>query len=222
MIELSEVRFRYEAKASGAFELRVEQLALSAGSRTAIVGPSGSGKTTLLHLIAGILTPSQGRVLVDGQPVGGMPETKRRRLRLQNMGMVFQDIQLLDYLSVRDNILLPYRLGGGLVLNHDAKVRADTLAQRVGLGDKLTRPIDRLSQGERQRVAICRALVAKPKLLLADEPTSALDADTASGTLDLVFELAAETGTTLVVLTHDPSVLDRFDRVVTVSGGGVS
>lgn len=222
MIELSEVRFRYEAKASSAFELRVEQLALSAGSRTAIVGPSGSGKTTLLHLIAGILTPSQGRVLVDGQPVGGMPDAKRRRLRLQTMGMVFQDIQLLDYLSVRDNILLPYRLGGGLVLNHDAKARADNLAQRVGLGDKLSRSIDRLSQGERQRVAICRALVAKPKLLLADEPTSALDADTASGTLDLVFELAAETGTTLVVLTHDPSVLDRFDRVVTVSGGGVS
>lgn len=222
MIELSEVRFRYEAKASGAFELRVEQLALSAGSRTAIVGPSGSGKTTLLHLIAGILTPSQGRVLVNDRPIGGMPETKRRRLRLQTMGMVFQDIQLLDYLSVRDNILLPFRLGGGLVLNHDAKARADALAQRVGLDDKLNRSIDRLSQGERQRVAICRALVAKPKLLLADEPTSALDADTASGTLDLVFELAAETGTTLVVLTHDPSVLDRFDRVVTVSGGGVS
>lgn len=222
MIELSEVRFRYEAKASSAFELRVEQLALSAGSRTAIVGPSGSGKTTLLHLIAGILTPSQGRVLVDGQPIGGMPDAKRRRLRLQTMGMVFQDIQLLDYLSVRDNILLPFRLGGGLVLNHDAKARTDALAQRVGLGGKLNRSIDRLSQGERQRVAICRALVAKPKLLLADEPTSALDADTASGTLDLVFELAAETGTTLVVLTHDPSVLDRFDRVVTVSGGGVS
>lgn len=222
MIELSEVRFRYEAKASSAFELRVEQLVLSAGSRTAIVGPSGSGKTTLLHLIAGILTPSQGRVLVDGQPVGGMPNAKRRRLRLQTMGMVFQDIQLLDYLSVRDNILLPFRLGGGLVLNHDAKARTDALAQRVGLGGKLNRSIDRLSQGERQRVAICRALVAKPKLLLADEPTSALDADTASGTLDLVFELAAETGTTLVVLTHDPSVLDRFDRIVTVSGGGVS
>lgn len=222
MIELSEVRFRYEAKASSAFELRVEQLALSAGSRTAIVGPSGSGKTTLLHLIAGILTPTQGQVLINGQPIGGMPDAKRRRLRLQTMGMVFQDIQLLDYLSVRDNILLPFRLGGGLVLNHDAKARADNLAQRVGLGGKLNRSIDRLSQGERQRVAICRALVAKPKLLLADEPTSALDADTASGTLDLVFELAAETGTTLVVLTHDPSVLDRFDRVVTVSGGGVS
>jgi putative ABC transport system ATP-binding protein len=222
MIELTDVRFRYDASASGAFELRVDRLALGAGSRTAVVGPSGSGKTTLLHLIAGILTPVQGRVAINHEDLGGLPDAQRRRARLRSMGMVFQDIQLLDYLSVRDNILLPYRLGGGLVLDREAKGRAESLAQRVGLGDKLGRAIDRLSQGERQRVAICRALVARPKLLLADEPTSALDADTARATLDLVFELAEETGTTLVVLTHDPSVLERFDRVVHVNGGGVS
>lgn len=225
MIELTDVQFAYGSDGGAGFTLQADALSLPAKSRTAVVGPSGAGKTTLLHLIAGILAPapaSGGAVVVDGQDLGAMPEAARRRFRRTTLGMVFQTIELLDYLDVRGNIALPYRLGAGLTLDRAAREHIDTIAQRVGLGDKLGRKPAELSQGERQRVAICRALAGKPKLLLADEPTSALDDATAATTLDLLFELAQEHGTTLVVLTHDRSLLLRFDQVVTVDAGRVT
>ncbi|XAL97972.1 ABC transporter ATP-binding protein [Phycisphaeraceae bacterium D3-23] len=225
MIELTDVQFAYETANNNGFTLRVDALALPARSRTAVVGPSGSGKTTLLHLIAGILTPrpgSGGSVVVDGNNLGAMNDADRRRFRRRSLGMVFQTIELIDYLDVRGNILLPYRLGAGLMLDKAAHEHINTIAQRVGLSDMLGRKPEHLSQGERQRVAICRALAGRPKLLLADEPTSALDDATTASTLDLLFELAEEHGTTLVVLTHDRTLLPRFDQVVTVEAGDVS
>ncbi|MFI4862511.1 MAG: ABC transporter ATP-binding protein [Phycisphaerales bacterium JB063] len=225
MIELTDVQFRYAGSDSAGFTLEIEKLTLPAGSRTAIVGPSGSGKTTLLHLIAGILTPGQagrGSVRVDGRNLADLADADRRRFRRTTLGMVFQTIELLDYLDVRGNLELPYRLGAGLTLDRAAREHIDTIAKRVGLGDKLSRLPGHLSQGERQRVAICRALAGRPKLLLADEPTSALDEATTAATIDLLFELAREQGTTLIVLTHDRSLLPRFDQVVHVEAGRVT
>lgn len=208
-------------KTAAGFTLHASALALDEGSKTAVVGASGAGKTTLLHLIAGVLPSTRGRVTVAGHALHTMPDTARRRFRLQYVGLVFQQVELLDYLDVRDNILLPLRLGGGRTLDRAARQRAQQLAERVGLVGKLARPIANLSQGERQRVALCRSLVTEPPLLLADEPTSALDADTAALTMDLLFELAGERDATLVVLTHDPALMPRFDGVVRVEDGQV-
>lgn len=223
MIELSDVTFTYPrgGNAEAGFTLHAEALSLSAGSMTAVVGPSGAGKTTLLHLIAGVLPATEGGITVAGHALHTLADSARRRFRLQHVGLVFQQVELLDYLDVRDNILLPLRLGGGRTLDRAARQRAQQLAERVGLSGKLNRPIANLSQGERQRVAFCRALITEPPLILADEPTSALDADTAALTMDLLFELAGERGATLVVLTHDPALLPRFDGVVRVEAGQV-
>lgn len=219
MIELRNVIFRYE---NNAFTLSAETLSIAQGRSVAVVGPSGSGKTTLLHLIAGILVPTSGSVTVAGESVSSLSDSARRRLRLSRMGMVFQGIELIDYLSARDNVLLPYRIDQGLTLDRDVKHRAEALLQRVGLHNASSRPASALSQGERQRVGICRALIADPSLVLADEPTSSLDHDSAASAVELLMQLVAERDATLIMLTHDESLLPRFDRVVTVDRGVVA
>ena len=219
MIELTDVQFAYEPASTDDFSLQIASLSLPDQSRTALVGPSGAGKSTLLHLIAGILIPQQGQVTVADQMISAMHDAGRRKFRRSSVGLVFQTIELLDYLSLLDNVLLPYRLSGELT--PAAIDRAAQLVSRVGLSDKLDRDVSQLSQGERQRVAICRAMAGAPKVLLADEPTSALDEQTAKAAMDLVFELAEEHSTTLLVLTHDRSLLPRFDRIVHVEDGQV-
>ncbi len=219
MIELSDITFAYE---QDGFALRAEMLSIAKGEKIAVVGPSGSGKTTLLHLIAGILVPSCGKVQVEGQEVSAMSDKARRRLRLTTMGMVFQGIELIDYLSARENVLLPYRINSARSLDSAAKQRAEELLERVGLQAVSGRAASGLSQGERQRVGICRALVAQPGLVLADEPTSSLDDENAASALDLLIQLVDESGATLVMLTHDKAQLPRFDRVVAVDRGEVS
>lgn len=219
MIELNDITFAY---GQGAFTLRAETLSIAKGETVAVVGPSGSGKTTLLHVIAGILVPTQGEVCVDGQAISSMSDKVRRRLRLTRMGLVFQGIELIDYLSAKDNVLLPYRIDSALTLDAKAKQRADELLQRVGLSDVAGRAVSGLSQGERQRVGICRALVAGPSVILADEPTASLDEASAASAMDLLMQLAQESGATLVMLTHDKSLLPRFDRVVAMDRGAVS
>lgn len=218
-IELEDVVFTYP---QSDFTLRAAGLSIASGSKVAVVGPSGAGKTTLLNLMAGVLVPQKGRVSIGDDVVSSMSDAARRRLRLRRIGFVFQSVELLDYLNVRDNILLPYRINRGLKLDAAALQRASDLAGAVGLGGKLDRPIDRLSQGERQRVGVCRALVHRPAVVLADEPTSALDADTAGPVLDAMFDLVQQQGCTLVMLTHDRAALDRFDRVVRVIDGQAS
>jgi putative ABC transport system ATP-binding protein len=184
------------------------------GERVAVIGPSGSGKTTLLHLIAGIKSPSAGKVVTDGVDVTGLDDAGRRAFRIRRIGLVFQEFELLEYLSVLDNILLPYRINRALSLDRDVRQRAREVAQRVGIGDKLTRPATRLSQGEMQRVAVCRALIADPPLLLADEPTGNLDPTNTERVLDILFDAAVARGATLVTVTHEYDLLDRFDRVI--------
>ena len=214
MIELRDVRFEYTR---GGFSLRVPDLQISAGAKAAAIGPSGSGKTTLLNLISGIERPEVGRIDTAGVRVDSLSPVARRSFRITNIGFVFQDFLLLDYLDVLQNILYPYRLHHDLRLDADARNRAKRLAADLGIDRHLDRRPDELSQGERQRVAIARALVTAPKLVLADEPTGNLDPATKQHALDLLFEQCNALSMTLLMVTHDHGLLDRFDQVVDVS-----
>jgi len=218
MIEVSDIAFTYD---NDAFKLRVPELSIAKGEHVAVVGPSGSGKTTLLNLIAGILVPDGGSVRVDGEAVSAMSDKARRRFRLSKIGMVFQGVELIDYLSVRDNVMLPFRLDRSLGVPAQWVSRCDELIKVVGLDGLQKRKAAQLSVGEQQRVGLCRALVARPALVLADEPTSALDEDNATTVLDVMMKMTRETGKTLVMLTHDKALLPRFDRVITVDQGTV-
>ncbi|MCP5119338.1 MAG: ATP-binding cassette domain-containing protein, partial [bacterium] len=198
--------------------LRIPALEVAAGEKAAVVGPSGSGKTTLLHLAAGVWLPARGGIWVDGTEVTALGEPSRRDFRARRIGMVFQEFELLEYLSVVENILLPYRISTALSLDRGVVQRAEELARDVGLGDKLKRGVGRLSQGERQRVGICRALLTAPKLLLADEPTGSLDAGNKTRVLDILLRYASDSGATLVTVTHDRDLLSSFDRVLDFKG----
>jgi len=211
MIEIRDLTFAYR---SGDFRLTVPALSLGEGERLAVVGPSGSGKTTLLNLVAGIQVPDSGRIDVAGTRVDALSEADRRRFRATRVGFVFQDFALLDYLSARQNILYPYRLTPALRLDAQVYSRVDALADAVGIGDKLARHPAALSQGEQQRVAICRALVTRPKLILSDEATGNLDPESKSRILDLLFEQADAAGASVLAVTHDHELLPRFDRVL--------
>lgn len=211
MISLEDVTFQY---GEAGFRLHIDSLAIQPAANVALVGPSGSGKTTLLHLLAGIFVPARGRVQVAGHDLGRMSDAARRDFRIANVGHVFQDFELVEYLNVRENILLPFFINGQLHLDAATRVAADELADSLGLGDKLLRPIGKLSQGERQRVAICRALLPRPRLILADEPTGNLDPVNTRHVLDILLQRAAFAEATFVMVTHDHSLLPRFDRVV--------
>jgi ABC-type lipoprotein export system ATPase subunit len=217
MIEVRDVRFEYT---QGGFCLRVPELSIPAGTRAAAIGPSGSGKTTLLNLISGIERPGSGRVETAGVRVDSLSRAARRAFRITSIGFVFQDFLLLDYLDVLQNILYPYRLHHELRLDDDVRTRAQRLAADLGIQPLLRRRPDELSQGERQRVAIARALITAPKLVLADEPTGNLDPATKQHALDLLFEQCDAFSMTLLMVTHDHGLLDRFEQVVDVSNLG--
>lgn len=211
MIEINGIEFTYPR---GDFRLRVDRFHVAAGEKIAVTGPSGSGKTTLLNLVAGIVTPLRGAVRVAGEQVSALRDAERRAFRIRRIGFVFQDFELVEYLSVLDNILHPYRISGALKITGDVRQRARALAERLGIGDKLARGVTDLSQGERQRVAICRAVLSRPKLILADEATGNLDPENKLKILALLFEEARQVGATVLAVTHDHALLPRFDRVV--------
>ena len=211
MIEIRDLRFAYPG---GEFRLEVPSFDARQGEKVAVIGPSGSGKTTLLNLVSGIATPERGTVRVADVEVSALSDARRRAFRIRQIGFVFQDFELLDYLDVMDNILHPYRITGALRLNAAVRERARVLADRMGIGDKLDRHANDLSQGEKQRVAICRALLPEPRLLLADEATGNLDPHNKRLILDLLFDSVDAHGATLLAVTHDHELLPRFDRVV--------
>ena len=210
-LELENIGFGY---ASDGFKLSLPKLHIQAGESVALIGPSGSGKTTLLNLISGILEPEQGSISIAGQELTSLGARQRRRQRLEGMGMIFQSFELLDYLDVRDNILLQARLAPGVTVTADLEQRALSIASELGLEDKWHRPITALSQGEQQRVAACRALLLDPSLVLADEPTGNLDPENKQAVLDHLIALCARDGRILLVVTHDHSLLPSFDRVI--------
>ncbi len=211
MIRITDLLFRYR---QGEFGLRVSDLEIGRGETVAVIGPSGSGKTTLLNLIAGIASPQGGRVTTNDVEIAKLDDSQRREFRIGNIGLVFQEFELLEYLSVRDNILLPYRITPALRLDRTVRQRAEGLAREVGIADKLGRLVNCLSHGERQRVAVCRALLTRPALLLADEPTGNLDPANRDRVLDFLFDYATNAGATLVTVTHDHDLLGRFERVI--------
>lgn len=211
MIQIDSLEFNFR---EGEFRLQVPQFAVSRSEKVAVIGPSGSGKTTLLNLIAGIITPVQGTISVGDVRVNELSDGGRRDFRIANLGFVFQDFELLDYLNVLDNILHPYRITGALSLDKEVRARAEKLSQEMGIGDKLKRYVDDLSHGEKQRAAICRALLPQPKVILADEATGNLDPVNKTRILDLLFRSVEHHGATLLAVTHDHELLKRFDRVV--------
>jgi len=164
--------------------------------------------------LAGIVRPGAGRIESSGVDVTSLSDAERRDFRIRHVGLVFQEFELLEYLSVLDNILLPYRINSSLRLEPSVRERADKLAEDVGIHDKLHRYPRQLSQGERQRVAVCRAVLPEPVLLLADEPTGNLDPVNTTRVLDILFGFAERSGSTLVTVTHDHELLPRFARVV--------
>ena len=215
MIRIDSLEFRYK---EGEFRLFIPEFAVKHGEKVAVIGPSGTGKTTLLNLIAGILVADRGRILVDETAVDSLNDAGRRDFRITRVGFVFQDFELLDYLSVMDNILHPYRITRALTLSGGVRNRAHELAEQMGIGNKLRRHSGELSQGEKQRAAICRALLPNPKLILADEATGNLDPENKRHILDLLFDSVVNHDATLLAVTHDHDLLPRFDRVVDFNG----
>ena len=214
MISINTLDFRYS---DGDFYLNIPLFTVARSEKVAIIGPSGSGKTTLLNLIAGIVTPVQGSVSIDDVEVSHLNDNERRDYRIANIGFVFQDFELIEYLNVMDNILHPYRITGALSFNGTTKDRVRELTDQMGIRDKLKRHPNDLSQGEKQRAAICRALLPRPKLILADEATGNLDPANKVRILDLLFKSVEDHDATLIAVTHDHELLKRFDRVVDFS-----
>ena len=187
----------------------IAQFRLDARTQVALRGASGSGKTTLLHLLAGILAPDSGRIIVDGREVGNLSEPQRDRWRAQTVGYVFQTFNLLPAFSCVENVLLGMAFG-----SRPDRSFAEQLLHRVGLADRMHYRPGQLSTGQQQRVAVARALGNRPQIVLADEPTGNLDPMQARAALDLIREICTEAGTALLLVSHDPTVLNTFENVV--------
>ena len=211
MIELKNIKFSYP---NSDFHLSINNLSIDAGQKTAVNGPSGFGKTTMLNLIAGILLPESGSVIIKEKEINNLQDAERRNYRIKEIGFVFQDFKLLEYLNVLDNILLPYRINNTLKLKDETHTVAKELAQTLKIGNKLNKYPAKLSHGERQRVAICRALLNKPSIILADEPTGNLDPTNKNHIIDILFEYVENYGSTLITVTHDHDLLKGFNKVI--------
>lgn len=211
MISIKKLEFGYP---TGNFKLTIPSFTVEHGEKVAVIGPSGTGKTTLLNLVAGILPCTPGMLTVSGQDIGTLKDQQRRHFRINTIGFVFQDFALLDYLSISDNILHAYRISRAIKLTPEIRQRAAELADEMGIGDKLRQFPINLSQGEQQRVAICRALLTRPKLILADEATGNLDPDNKNKILEQLFTSTEKHEAALLAVTHDYELLSAFDRVV--------
>jgi putative ABC transport system ATP-binding protein len=185
------------------------------GDTVAVVGASGSGKSTLLSLLAGLDSPSDGQVLLDGEPLSALDEDGRARVRGAKVGFVFQSFQLLPSLTALENVMLPLELRG----DADVEGPARQILHKVGLAERVDHYPRQLSGGEQQRVALARAFVTRPSLLFADEPTGNLDTRTGQAIIELLFALNTEAGTTLVLVTHDEHLAERCGRTLRLDGG---
>ena len=217
MLIAKEVTREYRSGDQNLAVLRNVSFTIPQGGFVAIVGPSGSGKTTLLGLLAGLDTPTSGKVILDGNDLTAMTENERAKLRGEKVGFVFQSFQLIPTLTARENIQVPLELQGV----PGAALRADELLERVGLGNRGHHFPMQLSGGEQQRVAIARAFANSPRILFADEPTGNLDATTGIRVFDLLESLNRESGSTIVLVTHDAVLAERAGRIIRRSDGVV-
>jgi len=197
--------------------LRGISLEIAAGETVSVVGPSGSGKSTLMMVLGGLERPSSGKVRIDGVDLGDLDEDALARLRRARIGIVFQSFHLLPTMTALENVAIPLELGG----RADAFTAAAAALTTVGLEHRRTHYPGQLSGGEQQRLAIARAFISGPKLLLADEPTGNLDGATGSVVIDCLFEQHARQGTTLVLVTHDPAIAERCDRQIQLMDGRI-
>lgn len=223
VLRLSDVRYRWPG---GPLLLEIEAFELAAQERVFLQGPSGSGKSTLLGLVAGIHVAESGQVQLLGRDLAAMSASARDRLRGAELGYVFQQFNLVPYLSVIENVLLP------LTFSRTRRQRAEDAGQpaeqalgllrRLGLPEEVAgRRPGSLSVGQQQRVAVARALLGRPRLVICDEPTSALDAEARDAFLDLLVDACEDTGAALLFVSHDPALADRFSRHLTLAGGGL-
>lgn len=216
-LHLSGVEMRFRGLESPA--LSVPKLTIPAGGQVAVAGPSGSGKSTLVNVITGLERPTAGRVEWGGTDIAALSERVRDRWRGENIGLVMQDFHLFPGLSAIENILLPARLAG--VAHRATIARAEGLLAEVGLS-RPDQPIETMSRGEMQRVAVARALLRNPGVIVADEPTASLDRTSATAIAALLTGIATRSGATLVVVTHDPDLIARLPRRIDLSGGAIT
>jgi len=217
MIRLSGIALKLASAAGEVNILRGLDLEVAAGESVGIVGPSGSGKSTMMMIIAGLERPSAGRVEVAGEDMTALDEDQLARFRRARIGIVFQAFHLIPTMTALENVAVPLEFAG----RGDAFERAQGALAAVGLDHRLAHYPGQLSGGEQQRVALARAFVVEPLLLLADEPTGNLDGETGRQVIELMFELAARRGTTLMLITHDPALAGRCRRLVRLLDGRV-
>lgn len=215
VLEARELTKSYSSGGGTLTVLKDVSFAVPAGSSCAIVGPSGSGKTTLLGLCAGLDRPTSGSVHLDGQNLNPLDEDERARIRNSRVGFVFQNFQLIPTLTAIENVMVPLELRG----ESGARPLALDLLDRVGLGGRLHHYPTQLSGGEQQRVALARAFINRPKILFADEPTGNLDSETSHHVVELLFGLNADLGTALILVTHNPELAERADRIIQLKDG---
>ena len=215
LIEAHDLQFEVVGAAGRVNILRGVDLAIGAGEVVGVVGPSGSGKTSLLMLLAGLDRPTGGALTVAGHDLAGMDEDALARFRRDKVGIVFQGFHLVPTMTALENVAMPLEFAGAA----DAFERAEAALVAVGLGHRIGHYPGQLSGGEQQRVAVARAFVAQPRLILADEPTGNLDRATGAQVMELLFDLRASHGTTLMLITHDPALAARCDRVLRMEDG---
>jgi putative ABC transport system ATP-binding protein len=216
-IHLQNVVFGYDPRIP---VLRVGELIVETGKRIFLYGPSGCGKTTLLGLITGVLQPQQGRCMVLGKDMTKMSMSARDQHRGSEMGYIFQSFNLIPYLTVRQNVALPcdvHERRRKHIVASTVPKEVERLLRRLGLEAFLDRGVKKLSTGQQQRVAIARAVIGKPSLVIADEPTSSLDTDRQQDFMNLLFEVCDEAQATLVFVSHDRSLMTRFDNQISLS-----
>src|SRR5215468_6649529 len=218
MVRLLDIHLKLESAAGAVNILRGLDLAVAAGETVSIVGPSGSGKSTMMMVVAGLERPTGGRVVVAGQDLAALGEDALALFRRDRIGIVFQDFHLIPTMSALENVAVPLELAG----RRDAFERAAEELRAVGLGHRLGHYPSQLSGGEQHRVALARAFVITPQLLLADEPTGNLDGETGRHIIDLMFALRAERGATLLLITHDPMIAARCARTVHLIDGRIA
>ena len=215
IVRLSDVHLDMASDAGTVNILRGITLDIAAGEIAAVVGPSGAGKSSLMMVAGGLERATSGRVEVAGRDLGPLGDDDRARLRRDNIGIVFQGFHLIPTMTAHENVALPLEFAG----RADAFELAEAALARVGLGHRIGHYPAQLSGGEQQRVAVARAFVTRPKLLLADEPTGNLDGTTGKQVMDLLFELARADGTTLILITHDMALAGRCDRILRIADG---